>query len=286
MEPDVTVGLTVMWLRGNGRSQRIAPALAAGARAAGYNVTVKDEGSYSTPDSEIVAFYGYIKTLPRIMDEYIEAGRKVVFVDLGYWGRRHGGRFKGFHKISVNARHPTEYLMARDRNVSRLRRFGVVVQPWRTRGDHIVLAGMSKKSAESYGFEAEEWERNAVAELRRHTDRPIIYRPKPSWLEATHISATTMQRTPLPDQALVNCHAVVTHHSNVAVDALAAGVPTFCMDGVAAPMSLQKLRKIENPLFPQGREQWLANIAWAQWNVDEMESGVMWRYLKSEGLIP
>ena len=220
------------------------------------------------------------------MADYVKSGRKVVFVDLGYWGRRHGGRFRGFHKISVDARHPTKYLMTRDRDASRLRRFGVVVKPWRERGDHIVLAGMSLKSAKSYGFKAEEWERNAVAELRKHTDRPIIYRPKPSWLEATHIPTTTMQRTALPDQALQNCHAVVTHHSNVAVDALAAGVPAFCMDGVAVPMSLQKRHEIENPIFPKGREQWLANIAWSQWSVDEMESGAMWRHLKAEGLIP
>ncbi len=278
--------ISVLWMRGNGRSQMIAPALAAGAKLEGYTVTVESEGSYTEPTGDIVAFYGFIRNMPRILADYVKSGRKVVFVDLGYWGRRHGGRFSGFHKISVNARHPTKYLMAVERDDSRLRRFGVTAKPWRTKGDHIVLAGMSQKSAESYGLKAEEWERKAVIELRRHTDRPIIYRPKPSWLGAQPIPTTTMERTALPDQALRNCHAVVTHHSNVAVDALAAGVPAFCVEGVAVPMSERRLRRIERPVFPEGREQWLANIAWSQWSVAEMASGAMWRHLKAEGLIP
>ena len=282
----MSVGLTVFWLRGNGRSQRIASALVAGARMAGYKAVLRDDGSYRSPAEPIVAFYGFQKNLPRIMAENIEAGRKVVFVDLGFWWRRHGGRFAGYHKISVNGRHPGKYLMRRNRSNSRIRHLGVEAKPWREEGRHIILAGMSAKSAESYGFQAEEWERRAVVELRKYTDRPIIYRPKPSWLEAKPIPGTTMQKGVPLERALSGCHAVVTHHSNVAVDALVAGVPAFCMDGVAVSMSGQQLSRIEEPLFPEGREQWLANIAWSQWNVAEMITGAMWRHLKGEGLIP
>ena len=281
-----SVGVTVFWLRGNGRSQRIADALATGARRAGYKAILRDDGAYTAPAEQIVAFYGYQKNLPRIMAENVAADRKVVFADLGYWGRRHGGRFKGFHKISVGGRHPGRYLMARERSSARLRRCGIVAQPWRAKGDHIILAGMSAKSAESYGFRPEEWERKAVIELRRHTDRSIIYRPKPSWRDAQPIATTTLDKhTPL-ERALAGCHAVVTHHSNVAVDALVAGVPTFCFDGVAARMSSQRLEQIEKPLFVKRRAEWLVNLAWSQWNVDEMASGLMWRHLREEGLIP
>jgi len=87
-------------------------------------------------------------------------------------------------------------------------------------------------------------------------------------------------------QTFVGCHAVVTHHSNIAIDALVNGVPAFCWSGAATCMSLQDLAQIEKPLRPPAREQWLANIAWCQWTVGEMASGAMWRQLKLDGMVP
>jgi len=83
-----------------------------------------------------------------------------------------------------------------------------------------------------------------------------------------------------------DCHAIVTHHSNVAIDGLFAGVPGFCFDGAAKCMTLQDLSQIEKPIRPPGRLQWLANVAWCQWDINEIRSGAMWRFLGSEGLIP
>jgi len=277
----------VWWLRGKARSQRIARALATGARVAGYKVSLKSEGNYSQPRGDIAAFYGYQKNMPRIMADYIDRGKKVVFVDLGYWHRRQGGRWKGYHKISVNARHSNAYLMDSKHSDRRFKRFGIPILPWKPAGDAIIVAGMSAKSAESYNLKPQQWERWAIRELRKHTKRTIIYRPKPSWSEASPIEGSEFQRTGQPvGQALLDCHAVVTHHSNVAVDALLAGVPSFCWGGVAESMSLQDLSLIEKPYRPKDRAQWASNIAYCQWNVMEIQTGLMWQYLKAEELIP
>lgn len=278
----------VVWdLRGNSRSHRIALALTTGARTAGYRATVRGDGGYSHPRGDIAAFYGYQKNMPRIMADYIEAGKKVVFVDLGYWHRRQNGRWLGYHKISINARHPNAYLMNREFSAGRFERFKIPILPWRTKGNAIIVAGMSAKSAESYNLKPEQWERWAVEELRRYTKRPILYRPKPSWLQAKPIEGSELQRTTQPiGRALRDCHAIVTHHSNVAVDAILAGVPAFCWGGVAESMSLQDLSLIEEPYRPTGRAQWASNIAYCQWDVREMMTGAMWRHLKTQGLIP
>lgn len=283
------VDVAVYIVKGNNRSERIAALMQAGIEACGDTPVVRMDYEYPGIESAepVAVFYGYENNTPRIMDEYISSGRKAVFIDLGYWGRRDGGRYNGFHKIAVNARHPTEYFQANQHDAKRAQRFELKVHPWRGEGRHILVAGMSDRCALSIGMQPEEWERAAIEELKRHTSRPIVYRPKPSWRTAEPIEGAefSSQNEPLR-AALKNCHAVVTHHSNVAVDGLVLGIPAFAWDGVAKPMALQDLSRIETPVFPEGREQWIADIAYCQWNADEMRSGAAWKHLKRDGLIP
>lgn len=281
--------VAVYTLKGNSRSRIIAPFLAAGIERCGDRVRRYMDSDYrgiDHHDEQVAVFYGYEGRLPRVMEEYKAAGRKVVYLDLGYWGRREGGQHAGFHKVSINARHPTAYFQ-KNRPPDRIKRFGLNPLPFRRSGDYILLAGMSDRAAASIGLGPEEWERSAVAAIRKWSDRKIVYRPKPSWKGASTLAGCFRGNPKEPiERALRGAWAVVTHHSNVAVDGLIAGVPAFCFDGVAVPMGSQELIDIENPTYPNDRKQWLADIAYCQWNADEMRSGKMWRVLKKDGLIP
>lgn len=259
--------------------------MASGISRVGDRPKMISTARYAGVDADVAVFYGYDRTMRGIFRDYREAGLPVVYIDLGYWGRREGGQVIGFHKVSVNDRHPTAYFRNRRHDGSRARRFGIEIRPWR-QGRNILLAGMSAKSAESYGMTPAEWERKAIAALRKATDRPILYRPKPSWKEARPLAGSLFapRRGPIDDQ-IENCHAVVTHHSNVGVDALIAGVPVFTIDGVASVMGIGDIGKIESPIYPEGRDQWVDDIAWCQWHNDEMRSGACWRHLKDEGLV-
>ena len=276
----------VYLLRGNNRSQRIGQSLAKGIRAAGDRACVMHDGAYDGPRYDVAVFYGFEKNMPRIMREYVAAGRRVVFVDLGYWGRRRGGRWGGFHKIAIDGRHPTEQIRKAKYPHDRLRAFNIRCKPYRKTGKHILVAGMSGRAAESVGLAPGAWEAQAIATLRQHTDRPILYRPKPSWKEAQPIPGSIWSAPAQPlDSVLRDAWAVVSHHSNVAIDGLIEGIPAFCEDGPATLMGQNNLAKIERPIYPDGREQWLANLAYCQWNVVEMENGTAWRHLKHAGLL-
>lgn len=281
----MTRKIGIWQMKGKERSRQIARALLAGCRASAIHAVLRDDNKFTAPREPVAAFYGFQGRLPTVMADYVASGRRVIFVDLGYWHRRLSGRFDGYHKIAIDARDPTLYLMDKDRPHDRMKLFQVNAARWRPEGRHILVAGMSGKSAESHGFAPEEWERQTIAELRRHTDRTILYRPKPSWLGARPIPGSTMApRQPL-DVAMLNCHAVVTHHSNVAIDSLIAGIPAFCWEGAASIMSSHDLSKIEAPWRPDGRSQWLANLAYCQWSTAEMRSGQLWRFLIEEGVI-
>jgi hypothetical protein len=276
----------LMISNGNARSRIVADAMANGIPKYGDQVKVIREEFYNGPECDVAAFYGLYGNCKQAFMDYRRTGKKAVYIDLGYWERTQGGKLYGYHKVAVNARHPTAYFMKRPMPMTRFKQLGLEVKPWRREGTHILIAGMGAKAAAVEGFAPNQWEITALRELRKHSDRPVIYRPKPSWRSPEKIDGTTFSPNsqPLAD-VLDDCWATVSHHSNVCVDGLIEGIPTFCYHGVGSVMGLQELSKIEDPIYPDGREQWAANIAWTQWRPDEMEGGHAWRYLRDEGIV-
>lgn len=257
-----------------------------GIRRAGGSAQLRASTTYrGSPQSDVAVFYGLALGCSRILADYRNSGRAAVYLDLGYWTRRITNRYDGFHKLVVNDRHPTAYLMAREHSPSRFQRHGVPLLPWRKDGRHIILAGMSAKAAMAEQLRPHSWEEQTIRRLRELTDRPIIYRPKPNWKAARPITGAAFDPDSPIEKLLKGCHAVVTHHSNVAVEALVAGVPVFCEKGAASLLSPSGLASIERPLMPENRAQWAHNLAWCQWSVAEMTEGHAYRYLLREGLI-
>lgn len=124
----------------------------------------------------------------------------------------------------------------------------------------------------------QEWERAAVQRLQGMGKR-VVYRPKPNDLTAQPIPGVILDRRPI-SEALENCWAWVTHHSNSAVDALLAGVPVHCETGVASHFSVH-LDSLADPELRDGREQFLYDVAWLQWTLEEMRSGEAWKHIRS-----
>ena len=267
------------------RSTLVAASMAEGINKVGDWFQIRLTTQFQEPDADVAVFYGFDESMRGIFKAYRAAGKPVVYVDLGYFGRREGGRWTGYHKVSVNARHPTAYFQDVKHPGDRIAKFGIELKPFK-RGSHILLAGTSDKGAIVDGFEPEQWERETIALLKAHTSRKIVYRPKPSWKGAKPIDGTVLSpRSIEVVDALYGCHAVVTHHSNVAVDGLILGVPSFCLDGVAKSLSLSDFTKIETPHHPQDRQQFLNDLSYVQFSISEMREGVAWRHLKDENLI-
>jgi hypothetical protein len=269
----------------NKRSKIIAQAMSEGLLRLGIpHRTMSSLHVPSGHDFDVVLHYGLAQNLRTIFNRQREK-RKAFYIDLGYWGRRKKSRWDGFHKIALNDRHPTAYFQKTAHTDHRFRQFGIQIKKWRKSGRHVLLAGMSDKAAAQEGYQPHQWEIQMVEDLRKITDRPIVYRPKPNWLGARPITGTIWGGTMSLEDSLVNCHAVVTHHSNVAIDAILGGVPAICPLGVASAISAHDIAELEDLPLTGGRKQWAADIAWTQWSVEEMASGACYRYLQDEGLI-
>lgn len=153
------------------------------------------------------------------------------------------------------------------RKMLRAERMGARLQPWRHDGKHVLFCLHGRKFGMPWGIDIAEWQERAEATIRAATDRPIVIRPK-----------LMKQPVALADD-LADAWCLVTHSSTAAVTAAMLGVPVFCEPTcAAAAVGCTDLSQIERPVRPD-REGWIASLAWHQWSVDELRSGVAWKHL-------
>lgn len=222
--------------------------------AAGCDGNVSTDGEIS---SGAIALFGSPKLWP-IFKAASASGRTFYYGDHGYFQRGH------YYRITKNALQfepgPGEC------DLTRLCRLDIKLEPWRKDGGHILICPPDAIFSELMGFDAGDWLRYATQEVRAHTDRPITIRDRRS-------------RVPLEND-FCDCWALVTYHSNVAVEAVCAGIPVFVTGfGAAKPMGLSDLAEIEYPAMPDWRAEWAASLSNNQWTLDEITAGMAWREL-------
>lgn len=258
------MSLTVVcYAFGGNRTRRIAQSWTAGLLRHGVQAVYRDE--FEGVEGDLAIAYGWVHR------EKLREYRNWMHVDLGYWGRREGGRYDGYHKCVLNAKDPA---VPRGLPADRFQRHGLKVKNWRRDGDTYLLAGMSGKSAEDWELAPEEWERRMAQELK---GEKVKYRPKPSWKEATKIQGAEWCPPHIDlAAALRDVKMVVAHHSNVAIDGLIEGVPCYVEAGPALGLSSD----LDMPKYPDGREDLVNGLAWFQWNLREMETGEAWDFYR------
>ena len=191
----------------------------------------------------------------RTIPEAMEQSRPFFHVDNGFVAPAKGGP-TGYYRITYRQMWP--HLLERP-DASRTNI--VRMQPWRAAGTgrHVLLALPGMTFGRAMGIDVPRWTATIHKKLRNASKRPIIVRPKQS------------ERALADD--LDGAWCVVTHSSNVAVDAVVAGVPVFVTStSPCAPVGRCDL-EIEKPVRPD-REHWLASLMCQQFTLDEMRSGL------------
>ncbi len=258
------------------RSKSVAKSMALGAKALG--IPAKAVAHFASVEGDVCIAYGWGN--PGLFDAYRRHGGKYVYVDLGWWGRKPATDvLGGYHKVVVNGREPNAYFRA-NMPGDRFAHTGLQIAPWRQYGHHLLVAGMSEKSARTRGWEPQQWETATIKELAQiYPFRPILYRPKPSWTGAWPIPGAAYSPATVPiEDALLGCFGVVACHSNVSVDALLAGIPMWVGDGVAREFNT-RIDQFDNFERRDDRQQLMNDIAYVQWTTAEMASGACLRHL-------
>jgi hypothetical protein len=169
----------------------------------------------------------------------------------------------------------------------RWNQLGIIKPQWRTDGDHILVLGqvahgIGTKSMRSQGVSFTEWVSLTLNNIRAHTDRKIIYKPHPMNNQAAPlVTNSEVAKSDRLGDYLSNCWCAVASASNGAVDCIMGGIPVVTDDKMSMvhEISSHSLEEIESPKTPD-LTQWLHDISYAQWSIEELMSGKTWEYIK------
>jgi len=210
------------------------------------------------PGASVV--WGVLRGSKDVIDTAIARGDIFYYVDHAYFARGH----KSHYRMTRNR---FDAGAVRQCPNDRLAELNVDLHPWNEGGRSIIVCPPTDYFMHAH--DCHSWLDDTLAELRKHTDRPIVIREKKG----------SAPLEPLAE-ALADAHALVTHSSNVAVEAAVLGTPVFVSDASAArPVGLSDLSLIETPAHPP-RKPWLAHLAYSQFSFEEMQSGKVWRLLE------
>ena len=145
----------------------------------------------------------------------------------------------------------------------------------RHNGSHVLIAGQLENDS-SHGLtrgELQKWLVSTVKELRKHTNRDLIWRPHPAdeWDVGAADAVHWPSSEPLVD-SLAESWAVVTYNSTIGLDALAAGIPVFTTaPSIYSECACFDLSEIETAALPSydDRLRLFCRIAYTQWQMLE-----------------
>lgn len=237
------------------KTERLMRALKAG-------IPVHTDLCWDVPpdDGRPVVVWGHLWTSPAIVQQCERSGTPYWFIDNGFWSSARGGP-SGYYRMTYRGLH-AQFLRNMQPRLDREQ------MEWRTRGDHVLLALPGEHYGEAHGINIWDWTLEIRPKIRQHTSRLIKVRSK--------------NRSPLVED-LRNAWCLVTHSSNVAVEAARYGTPVFVEPGASAePIGSTDLSRIEDPHLPDmaTRMEWWRSLMCQQFTISEMAAGVAWRYME------
>tara|TARA_R100000030_G_scaffold73543_2_gene56809 strand:- start:304 stop:1284 length:981 start_codon:yes stop_codon:yes gene_type:complete len=183
-------------------------------------------------------------------------------------------------------------------------RWNVKSEPWRksNQTDPIMFVLQPKDNWSMNELDPIDWFKGVYDKLRPITDRKFIVRPHPNHVVAmenrmkefpedveVHIGQKYFQGDEKKyyrfhfQEAITNCHAVVTHNSTASVDSCVRGIPTFVTSDLALcwPVANTDLNNIETPKYPD-RQQWLYDLGYKLWSEKEIRDGTVFKRFKTK----
>ncbi len=227
--------------------------------------TTKDHTALGRLAPDIVPIVGCSIYLRPLIDSWRASGRPWIYWDRGYarrvfatWLPR--GNDGGYYRWHCNS---FQLQVVGTQPDDRWRALNTPLAPWRKGGRHVVVARPSKSYLAFHGIE--KWTDETIYALSLLTDRQLVIRDKESKRDLRH--------------DLACAHALVTHGSIAAVEAVIMGTPVYVdPSSAAALVGHVDLKLIEAPLYPE-RQPWLNALSYSQFNEQELVDGTLWRLL-------
>lgn len=213
-----------------------------------------------------------------------DTGRPFYYIDNGYMGNLM--KKKNYYRVVKNNIQHTKYkTISGDRfqellNVSPYMKYFGKKDMSKQNGP-ILLVTPSEKPCQFYNISKDQWVKDTIAKLRRHTSREIIIREKglrPDRIRDNSVAHQCFRQ---------NIYAVVTYQSMAALEAMHYGIPAFVMAPCCVtPLANTDLEKINDPFYPEKEQMMdlLHYLAYCQYTLDEMSSSKALKLIERNGL--
>ena len=225
----------------------------------------------------------------KVWDHFKAINKPIIVLEVG--GINRGTTWK----VALNGINRTAYFGEQDNDRVRADSLGLVCKPWRSDGTHILICGQHDKSLQWQDMpRMSNWFLNTYDEIRKHTDRSIVFRPHPR-CRLEHIERGLRHVYRQEPRHVANTYddfdigfndvwATISYSSNPGVHSVLNGIPAFVgTSSLAYDVSndIDFLHDIETPLMPD-RTQWLNDYAHTEWTLEEIEQGLPLKNLTSQ----
>ncbi len=214
-------------------------------------------------ENKIIATYGYLRGTGHL----IKKSKNYIYIDHGYFKqieRKFSNsnaeiiNFNGYFRIVFN---DFWHNGAGNKKSDRLEKLNIKFKKEKKDGDYIILSEPNNKASNFYNLH--NWVEETKYKISQYTDRDIIIHNKSSKVQLMDL--------------LKDAWAFVSDHSSAGFKAMIEGVPAYFTNSTLskiAPIEEIELHKINYNIFN--------NLAYEQWNIDEIKSGEAWEYLSKK----
>jgi hypothetical protein len=263
-------------------SKPVFEAFVYGAKRLGHTVKFHDfSADYFVIWS--VLWHGRMSANYEIWHQAKKLGKKVIVLEVGCLIRGTTWRIGLNHINNLGTFYNNTNI-----DYHRSKKLGLQLKPWTMGGSNILICGQHTKSEQWRDKpSADIWLKNTVAEVKKFTNRPIIFRPHPrdyAWatnfkLEDVIVKIPKKLNNTYDDfdfdNDLNNAWAVINPSSNTGILSVINGVPAYVEnDSLAAPVANLDFSNINiEPSRPK-REEWFEKLCHTEWTIDEINQGL------------
>ena len=225
-----------------------------------------------------VLWNGRMAPNKKIWEDFHNLNKKVIVLEVG-------GLVRGkTWKVAIDGINRDANFGNGGNDSTRANQLGLKLKPWSLGGDRIIICGQHDKSNQWKDMPTmSTWLLDTIRQIRERTDMPIVWRPHPRCpvpgIEHEYKNVRREQPIQVKDTYddfdfdCTGAYAVVNWSSNPATQAVMQGVPVFVgPSSLAYDVGNKDFTTIGMPKRPD-RTQWLNDIAYTEWTLEEIAQG-------------
>lgn len=231
-----------------------------------------------------VLWNGRMKDNKIVWDYFRSKNKKVIVLEVGGIQRGHTW------KVGLNGVNNSAILGPKNQSSERAKKLNLNLKDWRKQGEFILICAQHEKSDQWKNMpKTRDWFLDKYTQIRKYTDRPIIFRPHPRFplhyidknLKNVYVSTPKKIAGSYDnfDLTFDRVWITINENSNPGPQSIIQGIPAITgKHSLAYSVSEKHIKNIEDPLMPD-RTQWINDYAHTEYTLDEIKQGVPLEFL-------